>query len=119
MAYHLAVCPLLTLLLFALAATGCDLHDKCLSLVPETFAPNSSRTVLEYVSAGTNLTFPDNDPTCNRSSQVVSVDLCRVGLSVPTSNRSSVSLELWLPTDWNGRFVATGNGGVDGCELIA
>ncbi len=93
-------------------------QSKCLSFTPEAYSYNSSRTVLEYVAAGTNLTFPDNDPTCARPSQLVTVDLCRVGLSIPTSNRSSISFELWLPENWSGRFLSTGNGGIDGCRFF-
>ena len=89
---------------------------KCLSFTPEAYVYNSSRNVLDYVAAGTNLTFPDNDPSCARPSQAVTVNICRVGLSIPTSNRSSISFELWLPEDWSGRFLATGNGGIDGCK---
>ena len=92
-------------------------QDRCLSFTPEDHAYNSSRYVLAYVAAGTNLTLPDNDPTCSRPSQLVPVDLCRVALSIPTSNRSSISFELWLPEEWSGRFLATGNGGIDGCEF--
>lgn len=91
-------------------------QSRCLSFAPESSSYNSSRTVLEYVAAGTNLSFPDNDPTCARPSQLVTVDLCRVGLSIPTSNRSSISFELWLPENWSGRFLSTGNGGIDGCR---
>ena len=93
-----------------------NFHDRCLSFTPEAYIHNSSRHVLTYVPAGTNLTLPDNDPTCKRPSQLVAVNLCRVGLSIPTSNRSSISFELWLPDDWSNRFLVTGNGGIDGCE---
>ena len=92
-------------------------RDRCLSFTPEAYSYNSTRHVLAYVAAGTNVTFPDNDPTCSRPSQVVTVNLCRMGLSVPTSNRSSISFELWLPEEWSDRFLATGNGGIDGCEF--
>ena len=92
-------------------------RDRCLSFQPEAYIFNSSRHVLDYVTAGTNLNLSDNDPTCSRSNQKVAVDLCRVGLSIPTSNRSSIAFELWLPEDWSGRFLATGNGGIDGCEF--
>lgn len=91
-------------------------HDRCLAFNPEAHVYNSTRQVLAFVAAGTNLTFPDNDPTCNRTSQVVAVDLCRVALSIPTSKRSSIFFEIWLPEDWSSRFLATGNGGIDGCE---
>ena len=93
-----------------------NFQDKCLSFTPETYIHNSSRHVLTYITAGTNLTLPDNDPTCNRSSQIVPVNICRVGLSIPTSNRSSISFELWLPENWSDRFLVTGNGGIDGCK---
>lgn len=36
-------------------------------------------------------------------------------MSVSTSNRSGITLEAWLPTNWTGRFLSTGNGGVSGC----
>ncbi|KAF6220895.1 hypothetical protein HO133_002575 [Letharia lupina] len=87
----------------------------CISFTPEAYIYNSTRHLLTYVAAGTNLTLPDNDPTCARPSQIVAVDICRVGLSIPTSNRSSISFELWLPEDWSHRFLVTGNGGIDGC----
>ncbi|KAF5001238.1 hypothetical protein FGRMN_1181 [Fusarium graminum] len=58
----------------------------------------------------------NNVPTCNRPSQAVTVDLCRIALQIPTSKRSSISFELWLPSEWNkSRYLATGNGGIDGC----
>jgi hypothetical protein len=43
------------------------------------------------------------------------VDLCRVALNISTSGRSGVVFEGWLPEGWSGRFLATGNGGIDGC----
>ncbi|CAF9927221.1 MAG: putative feruloyl esterase B-2 [Alectoria fallacina] len=92
-----------------------NFQDKCLSFTPEASIYNSSRHVLAYVAAGTNLSLPDNDPTCAQASQLVSVNICRVALSIPTTNRSSISFELWLPEDWSHRFLVTGNGGIDGC----
>ena len=94
-------------------------QQTCLSFHPEKHVKNSTRQVLEYVPAGTKLTFPNNDPTCNRPNQVVSTDLCRVALSIPTSKRSSILFEIWLPATWSGRFLATGNGGVDGCTYAS
>lgn len=93
-------------------------QERCLSFTPEAHIYNSSRHVLAYVAAGTNLTLPDNDPTCARPSQLVAVNICRVGLSIPTSNRSSVSFELWLPEKYSDRFLVTGNGGIDGCRFF-
>ena len=107
-----------TCLLFLGVHAALDFQQKCLQFTPEVHIYNSTRQVLEYVSAGVNLTFPDNDPTCTRPSQAVSVDLCRVALTISTSQRSSVTFELWLPEIWSGRILGTGNGGIDGCKYM-
>ncbi|KAL6915242.1 hypothetical protein FSHL1_012897 [Fusarium sambucinum] len=93
-----------------------DFRSRCLSFNPTKHINNSTLTRLEFVSAGTTLQLSDNVPTCNRASQAVTADLCRIGLQIPTSKRSSISFELWLPRDWKeSRYLATGNGGIDGC----
>ncbi|KAK7543810.1 Tannase/feruloyl esterase [Phyllosticta citricarpa] len=106
-------------LLFAAAeAASNDTFEQNCGSLPSSLAsvvPNATVWFSEFVAAGTNLTFPDNNATCERPSQVVSNDLCRVALRVPTSNRSEISMEAWLPVNWTGRFLSTGNGGVSGC----
>ncbi|KAE8377596.1 Tannase/feruloyl esterase [Aspergillus bertholletiae] len=97
------------------ATVGTDFPALCQDFLPHTKATNAHRQFTEYVPAGTNLTLPYNDVTCARPDQVVPVDLCRVTLRVETSDRSSVTTELWLPQNWTGRFLGTGNGGIDGC----
>ncbi|KAI6312058.1 hypothetical protein MCOR29_008141 [Pyricularia oryzae] len=98
------------------AATASDFSAKCQSFQPERLVKNSTRTRLEYVASGTTIQLDDNVPSCGRTSQVVDANICRVALQIPTSNRSSLSFELWLPERWDEkRYVATGNGGVDGC----
>jgi hypothetical protein len=92
-----------------------EFRQRCLCFAPEQYIHNSTRTVLSYVPANTTLLFPDNDATCARPNQTVSVDICRIALSIPTSNRSSITFEMWLPRNWTGRFLGTGNGGIDGC----
>ena len=106
----------LSLIILISSVACCNFQEKCLSFSPERYVYNSTRTVLSFVAAGTNLAFPDNDPTCTRPNQTVAVNLCRIGLSIPTSNRSSISFELWMPENWSSRFLATGNGGIDGCK---
>lgn len=92
-------------------------QQHCLSFAPEKLIWNSTRTHLEYVANGTTLEFPDNVASCARPQQLVSADLCRIALSIPTSQRSSIALELWLPEQWSqARYVSTGNGGIDGCS---
>ncbi|KAF5379319.1 hypothetical protein D9757_007683 [Collybiopsis confluens] len=78
---------------------------------------NTTIFFADIVPAGTSLTFPDQDPSCGGpgSSQTVLVDMCRVALNVSTSERSGITMEAWLPRNWTGRFLSTGNGGLDGC----
>ena len=94
-------------------------RERCLSFTPEKFIWNSTRTRLEFVPGGTALVLDDNVESCNRPQQAVDADICRVALQIPTSARSSISFELWLPEEWaDGRYLATGNGGIDGCSLV-
>lgn len=40
--------------------------------------------------------------------------LCAVSVNVTSSNTSSFTFGIFLPTNWNGRFLAVGNGGFSG-----
>ncbi|KKK16650.1 hypothetical protein ARAM_000525 [Aspergillus rambellii] len=107
-------------LLGVVAGTGAfgmtDFVQQCSDFLPQSYFPNATVWAAEYLSAGTNLSLPDNDPSCSPSFQAVSVDVCRVSLAVPTSEDSGILMELWLPRNWTGRrFLATGNGGMAGC----
>jgi hypothetical protein len=99
------------------AAAATTFEQICLSFRPEDYIDGATRNVLQYVKAGTTLSFPDNDATCNRASQAVSADLCRIALEIKTSNTSKIAFEAWFPESWSGRFLATGNGGIDGCKF--
>lgn len=94
-----------------------DLTAKCANLVDGLTLPNTTVWFSETVAANTNISFPDNDPTCGRPGMPVSVDLCRVAMQVATSSSppGNISLEAWLPLEWNGRYLSTGNGGLSGC----
>lgn len=107
----------------ALAALGAarlvlatDFEAHCRDIASQLDVANSTVWFSQYVPGGTNLTFPDNNVTCARPAQVVPKDICRVALYVATSNRSGISMETWLPRDWTGRFLSTGNGGLGGCK---
>ncbi|KAL8396784.1 hypothetical protein RB594_003752 [Gaeumannomyces avenae] len=76
---------------------------------------NSTVTSAEFVPAGTTINFPNADRTCTRPSQLVTVPLCRVQANISTSADSGLHWEAWLPQDWTGRFLSTGNGGLGGC----
>ncbi|KAK4495323.1 hypothetical protein PRZ48_013654 [Zasmidium cellare] len=84
----------------------------------ETFSrENVTVNFVHHVPAGTNLTLSQEGPlaTCGQAAQVAPVDLCRVAMYVATSNRSGITMEAWLPSNWTGRFMSTGNGGLNGC----
>lgn len=90
-------------------------QTACLKFEPLNYVSNSTINIHEFVKAGTTLQFPDSDPSCSTASQTVSDDICRIALNIRTSDRSGIIFESWLPRNWTGRFLATGNGGIDGC----
>lgn len=89
-------------------------EQTCADLKESYQAENVTPLYSELVPAGTDLLVPDLDPSCENTTTVV-VDLCRLGLNVTTSDRSDIIMEVWLPQDWSGRFLSTGNGGINGC----
>ncbi|RDW77182.1 carboxylic ester hydrolase-28 [Coleophoma cylindrospora] len=97
--------------------TVVDPAAACTALGQNLALENVTVNFAEYLPAGTNLSLSQgyNLSTCGRASQVVPVDLCRITMYVATTNRSGITLEGWLPTNWTGRFLMTGNGGVSGC----
>ncbi|KAL7940150.1 putative feruloyl esterase B-2 [Trichoderma barbatum] len=103
----------------AFAALGLAYADefaaKCQSFRHSMKAYNASINLFQYVPQATQLQFPDNHPSCNRSSRLVATDLCRIALYVETSQSSGVHLEAWLPRNWSRRILSTGNGGLSGC----
>lgn len=110
-----ALASLSLFVLSPLVAGSPEFEKKCLSFQPEKFVPGATRNVLQYVAANTTLSFPDNVASCNRGTQAVAANVCRVALSIKTSKQSNITFEAWLPENWSGRFLAAGNGGIDGC----
>ena len=92
-----------------------NFEHKCSEIAHQLHLPNATVWFSEYVPAGKNITFPDDDVSCAQGPQAVSEDICRVALYVATSHRSGISMEAWLPKTWNNRFLSTGNGGLGGC----
>ena len=88
---------------------GCD------SIASELQIEHATVYFSHFVSAGTSLSLPENNVTCGGTSQIVPADICRIALYVATSNSSGINMEAWLPSNWTGRFLSTGNGGIAGC----
>src|SRR5690348_779047 len=95
------------------AAAQCSFQQQCSKLASKLKVDNATVWFAEYVAAGTNMSFPDTDASCGQAPMAVGVDFCRVALHVATSDRSGISMEAWLPRNWTGRFLSTGNGGLN------
>ncbi|THU92543.1 tannase and feruloyl esterase [Dendrothele bispora CBS 962.96] len=89
-------------------ARSFDFDTTCSSITSQVSIPNATVYFSSLVPGGTNLTFPDNDPTCTRPSQLVLTDMCRIAMF-------GINFEAWFPRNWTGRFLSTGNGGLSGC----
>ncbi|KAF9255274.1 tannase and feruloyl esterase [Marasmius fiardii PR-910] len=85
------------------------------SLTSIPFTQNTTLFQASIIPAGSTIQFPDTDPSCNRNPQIVSSDICRITMQVETSPSSNIRMEAWLPRNWTGRFLSTGNGGLGGC----
>jgi feruloyl esterase len=47
---------------------------------------------------------------------ISTIEFCQVALNVTTSGKSQFFMEAWLPSNYTGRFLSTGNGGLNGCS---
>ncbi|KAJ4292515.1 Feruloyl esterase [Kalmusia sp. IMI 367209] len=92
-----------------------DFQAECACIASTLEIANATVYFSQFVGAGTNLSIPDRNATCGAPYQVVSADICRIALYVSTSNSSGISMEAWLPANFSGRFLSTGNGGLAGC----
>lgn len=102
----------LSLVLFLCASVAHARQEACsnfsLQDVPDVVVRNTT-----YYAAG---------DTVNLTTNMSSIDtnelssFCRVQLSIITNTtaNSSCNTEVWLPDDWNGRFLTVGNGGYAG-----
>ncbi|KAK6514607.1 Feruloyl esterase [Arthrobotrys megalospora] len=102
----------------AAAAPSAGFEQQCARLA-QSYSPDAQTKVLlsEFVPAGTNLTNPDNHPSCQTKPFTVTLaDMCRLRLKVATSDTSGLEMEAWMPVDWKeNRYLVLGNGGLGGC----
>ncbi|KAK3674330.1 Feruloyl esterase [Recurvomyces mirabilis] len=94
-----------------------DAAAACANIAHNFHYANTTVNFATHIPAGTNVTLPSAGTVaqCATPYQVAPVDLCRIAMLVKTSPISNITLEAWLPTNWTGRFLSTGNGGLGGC----
>jgi feruloyl esterase len=90
--------------------SACNITSSSLSFDPDTTVLSTT-----FHSNGSTILLPGTIASCDINSTQATGDLCRITLSVRTSCISSIFLEAWLPSNWNGRFLASGTGGIGGC----
>lgn len=104
---------------FTLAATT----DVCPTLSSTLTFDGVNATVISsiYILANTNMTIVGGQSVC-KAYTIPQIDICRITISITTSPSSSTYMEVWLPSSsnastlaWNGRFLSTGGGGLNGC----
>jgi feruloyl esterase len=83
-------------------------NATCAGIASKLDVHNGVVNFAEFVPAGTNLSLAENDPSCGNAPQLVSADMCRVGIYVSTSEKSGFNMEAWLPSNWTGRFLSGG-----------
>ncbi|PYH91624.1 feruloyl esterase B [Aspergillus ellipticus CBS 707.79] len=96
------------------AVAGDAFQSRCSSFQDQINIHNVTVRSVEYVAAGQNVSQAEVAPVCKSSLQA-SIDFCRVTMNISTSDRSHLWAEAWLPRNYTGRFVSTGNGGLAGC----
>jgi len=70
--------------------------------------PHTTITAAQSVAAGT-YTAPDTGEVFDLSAH------CRIAATLTPTSDSNINIEVWMPfSDWNGRYLGTGNGGIGG-----
>ncbi|KAF5367759.1 hypothetical protein D9758_009845 [Tetrapyrgos nigripes] len=114
-ACFLPVWSFLPSVVFTQAPPGFNFDSACSSLTSKLHIPNATVFAATLIAGGSIISFPDTDASCAAAPQLVPEDVCRVTMFVATSERSGINMEAWLPRNWTGRFLSTGNGGLAGC----
>jgi feruloyl esterase len=104
MKYALALLLPIPVALAAMGASGAGAAASCESLA-QTNLPNAKITAAQSVPAG-NFTVPGTRQNLGNLPA-----FCRVALTGTPSPQSDITIEVWLPSNWNGKFQAVGNGG--------
>src|ERR687898_1121429 len=113
-ASHAGICVVLALLVPAQQRiAGAPASCESLSSLQ---LPNANVTLARVVAAGT-FTPPSATPGRGMAPALARAmaavpTFCRVAVTSRPTADSDIKIEVWLPaTDWNGKFMAVGNGG--------
>ena len=96
--------------LIAVAATAFECTPSAFQAI---LPANATVTFARSLSANSTFVVPLGDIAYPKSPTQLQA-LCAVQIKVPSSPTSAFSLGLFLPQDWNERFLAVGNGGFAG-----
>jgi len=105
--FRIAFAAFAVIVLFGAVHAESDEHCERLA---QTSLKNTTITFAREIEAGQLADVP-------AVSSTIAVDLpkfCRVAATLKPSKDSDIKVEVWLPSDWNGRLVAVGNGGLAG-----
>jgi hypothetical protein len=102
-----------TALLLCLAANNTSLAASCESLVSLSL-DHATVTAATSVPAGT-FTPPTLPGATTPAAPIPKLPaFCRVQITSSPTSDSSIGIEVWLPANWNGKYLQSGNGGFAG-----
>lgn len=101
---------------FVSSTIAADQHD-CSRAATKVHIADTTLVYTSHHRDGELIPLPGTVESCYGPDLTANItsNLCRFVLETATSNSSSVHIEAWLPDSWNGRLIATGNGGIGGC----
>jgi feruloyl esterase len=110
--------PLIGLASAAAAGSSASFESRCQQFHKKIHLDNVHVHSSTYVPIGSNISMAYNPPICGEGfgSLISTIEFCQVALNVTTSGKSQFFMEAWLPSNYTGRFLSTGNGGLNGCS---
>lgn len=93
---------------------------KCESFAHKIQIADTKIHSVTHIPVGTNISMSNVPAVCasNADSTSSTFEFCRIELNVTTSQISQIFMEAWLPSNYSGRFLSTGNGGLGGCMFL-